>query len=59
MNVVVKRLVLPRMLARGKGAVVNVSSASALLPTPLTTVYAATKAYVAKFTDGLSLHLAA
>lgn len=44
------RLVLPGMVQRGQGAVVNVSSGSELQPLPLMTVYAATKAYVRSFT---------
>lgn len=37
------KLVLPRMVAKGRGAVVNVSSGSELQPLPLMTIYAATK----------------
>ncbi|XP_022820931.1 inactive hydroxysteroid dehydrogenase-like protein 1 [Spodoptera litura] len=44
------RVVLPGMVQRGRGAVVNVSSGSELQPLPLMTVYAATKAYVRSFT---------
>ncbi|XP_068621429.1 inactive hydroxysteroid dehydrogenase-like protein 1 [Battus philenor] len=44
------RLVLPGMMARGRGAVVNMSSASELQPLPLMAVYAATKAYVRSLT---------
>jgi len=41
------RLVLPGMLARGRGLVINVGSASASMPTgvPLMALYAATKVY--------------
>lgn len=41
------RLVLPGMLARGRGLVINVGSASASMPpaVPLMTLYAATKVY--------------
>lgn len=51
------RMVLPAMLARGRGAVVNVGSASGSLYTgsPLYAVYSATKAYVDMFSR--SLHL--
>ncbi|KAG6452966.1 inactive hydroxysteroid dehydrogenase-like protein 1 [Manduca sexta] len=44
------RLVLDGMVARGRGAVVNVSSGSELQPLPLMTIYAATKAYIQSFT---------
>ncbi|XP_075991849.1 inactive hydroxysteroid dehydrogenase-like protein 1 [Anticarsia gemmatalis] len=47
------RLVLPAMVARGSGAVVNVSSGSELQPLPLMTVYAATKAYIHSFTHAI------
>ncbi|KAM3959138.1 inactive hydroxysteroid dehydrogenase-like protein 1 [Aphomia sociella] len=47
------KIVLPAMVERGKGAIVNVSSGSELQPLPLMTVYAATKAYVRSFTFGL------
>ncbi|KOB71111.1 Steroid dehydrogenase, partial [Operophtera brumata] len=47
------RMVLPGMVARGKGALVNVSSGSELQPLPLMTVYAATKAYVESFTKAV------
>lgn len=48
------RLVLPRMLEKKRGAVVNISSLSALMSSPLLTVYAASKAYVDKFTADLA-----
>ncbi|KAL0848812.1 hypothetical protein ABMA28_013237 [Loxostege sticticalis] len=47
------KLVLPRMVAKGRGAVVNVSSGSELQPLPLMTIYAATKAYVRSLTLAL------
>ena len=40
------RAVLPGMVARRRGAVVNISSGSAAMPSPLLAEYAATKAYV-------------
>ncbi|KAG8233315.1 hypothetical protein J437_LFUL013785 [Ladona fulva] len=49
------QIVLPQMIERGKGVIVNVSSASALFPSPLLTVYAATKAYVDKFSTDLAI----
>lgn len=47
------KMVLPQMLDRGTGAIINVSSLSAVIPAPLITVYAATKAFVDKFSDDL------
>lgn len=49
------KLVLPQMLERGTGAIINVSSLSAVIPAPLITVYAATKAFVDKFSDDLDV----
>ncbi|XP_017554949.1 very-long-chain 3-oxoacyl-CoA reductase-A [Pygocentrus nattereri] len=47
------RLVLPRMEARARGVVLNISSASGMYPVPLLTVYSATKAFVDFFSRGL------
>lgn len=47
------RMLLPGMVQRGRGAVVNVSSGSELQPLPLMTIYAATKAYVRSFTHAV------
>ncbi|XP_073514269.1 very-long-chain 3-oxoacyl-CoA reductase [Phyllobates terribilis] len=47
------RLVLPGMLARSKGVILNISSASGMYPIPLLTVYSATKAFVDFFSRGL------
>lgn len=49
------RLILPQMKQRQKGAVINLSSMSALIPAPLLSVYAGVKAYVDTFTKGLAL----
>jgi hypothetical protein len=46
--------VLPGMRARGRGAVVNVSSDSARAPTPGEAGYSASKAAVSAFTEALS-----
>jgi len=48
------RLVLPGMQERKRGAIVNISSASARGPCPLLTVYSATKAYVDRFSTSLN-----
>ncbi len=47
------RIVLPQMVDRKKGLIVNISSATNFLPAPLLTVYAATKAFVKKVSDDL------
>lgn len=52
------QLVLPQMIERGKGVIVNVSSSAALFPSPLLTVYAASKAYVDKFSTDLAIECA-
>jgi hypothetical protein len=44
---------LQSMRAHGRGAILNVASGAAFLPTPNLAVYAATKAYVVSFTQGL------
>nr|XP_020464488.1 very-long-chain 3-oxoacyl-CoA reductase-B-like [Monopterus albus] len=49
------RLVLPRMVQRKKGAILNVASASAMYPVPLLTLYSATKAFVDFFSQGLQI----
>ena len=49
------RAVLPQMIERKSGAVINLSSAAAKPPNPLLTVYASTKGFVENFTKGLAL----
>ncbi|XP_049879548.1 very-long-chain 3-oxoacyl-CoA reductase [Pectinophora gossypiella] len=46
-------LVLPGMVKREKGVVINIGSASSIIPSPLLAVYAASKAYVDKLTEAL------
>ena len=48
------RGLLPPMVARGRGAIINVSSIAAFLPVPYMGVYAATKAFILSFTEALS-----
>ncbi len=48
---------VPGMVRRGHGAVMNVSSLASLMPLPDATVYAATKAYVTSFSEGLRAEL--
>lgn len=51
-------LFLPGMVERRKGVVINISSLSAVIPAPLLTVYAASKAFVDKFSDDLATEYA-
>ncbi|XP_048339604.1 very-long-chain 3-oxoacyl-CoA reductase isoform X2 [Sphaerodactylus townsendi] len=48
------RLVLPRMLERSKGVIVNMSSFAGYNPIPFITLYSATKAFVDFFSRGLN-----
>ncbi len=51
------RRLLPQMIARKRGAILNVSSSAGFLPIPGFAVYAATKAYVASFSEALRAEL--
>ncbi len=51
------RAVLPSMIARGSGAIVNITSIAALLPTPYMSVYNAAKAGLAAFSESLRTEL--
>jgi hypothetical protein len=48
------RLLLPAMVERRCGGIINVSSTASFQPVPYTSVYAATKAYVTSFSMGLA-----
>lgn len=50
-------LLVPQMVHRGGGAVINVSSLASLIPIPDFAVYAATKAYVTSFSEALRIEL--
>lgn len=52
------RLVLPAMIARRRGAIVNVCSMSAFQPVPFLASYAASKAFVLSLTESLAEELA-
>jgi uncharacterized protein len=47
------RLYLPGMLARDRGAVINVASTAAFQPVPYMAVYGASKAFVLSFTEAV------
>ncbi len=51
------RHLLPRMIARRHGRILNVSSLAGFLPIPDFAVYAATKAYVTSFSEALRVEL--
>jgi len=54
----VTKMVLPGMLARRAGQIVNVSSVAAFQPGPLMAVYYASKAYVQSFSEALAEEVA-
>jgi short-subunit dehydrogenase len=51
------RAVLPRMVERGHGAIINVSSLAGEAATPYNATYGATKAFVTSFSEALSEEL--
>jgi short-subunit dehydrogenase len=51
------RGLLPQMISRKRGAILNVSSSAGFLPIPGMNVYAATKAYVNSFSEALRAEL--
>lgn len=53
----ITRKLLPQMIAKKHGAILNVSSSAGFLPIPGFAVYAATKAYVTSFSEALRAEL--
>lgn len=53
----VTRVILPGMIKRNKGVVINISSLTADIISPYLTVYAASKAYIIKFSADLAAEL--
>ncbi|XP_040010516.1 testosterone 17-beta-dehydrogenase 3 [Xiphias gladius] len=47
------KIILPGMENRGKGVIVNISSGAACIPFPMYTLYAASKVFVERFSQGL------
>jgi short-subunit dehydrogenase len=52
------KLLVPGMVARGRGRIVNVASTAGFQPGPLMSVYYATKAFVIAFSEALAEELA-
>jgi short-subunit dehydrogenase len=48
---------VPAMLARGSGGIINVASTAAFQPVPYMAVYGATKAFVLSFSEALAVEL--
>ncbi len=51
------KLFIPDMLALRKGAILNLGSNGSFVPSPLTAVYSATKAYVLSFSEAIAEEL--
>jgi uncharacterized protein len=51
------RHLLPQMVSKGHGGILNVSSSAGFLPIPGSAVYAASKAYVTSFSESLRAEL--
>src|SRR5438034_7139065 len=51
------RRLLPHMIAKRRGGILNVSSSAGFLPIPGDAVYAATKAYVTSFSEAIRVEL--
>jgi uncharacterized protein len=51
------RALLPRMVARGRGQIMNLASVLSFMPVPYFATYAATKAFVLHFTEALAQEL--
>lgn len=51
------RLLLPGMIERGRGGILNLASTAAFQPGPMMAVYCAAKAFVLSFTEALSEEL--
>ncbi|KAL1493168.1 hypothetical protein ABEB36_011277 [Hypothenemus hampei] len=48
------KIVLPGMVERKRGVIVNISSTAAQIPSPLLSVYSASKSFVEKFSEDLA-----
>jgi uncharacterized protein len=54
---ILTRALLPAMIQKKRGAILNVSSSAGFLPIPRLAVYAATKAYVSSFSEAIRAEL--
>lgn len=52
------RIVLPKLVEKKRGLIVNLSSAAAIVPSPLLSVYSASKVYVDYFSQSLAAEYA-
>jgi NAD(P)-dependent dehydrogenase (short-subunit alcohol dehydrogenase family) len=52
------KAVLPGMIQRGHGVIINIGSYSAIRPTPMSTAYGSSKAALARFSDCLATEVA-
>jgi len=55
--VALTRALLPPMVARGRGQIINVASLLSFMPTPYFATYGATKAFVLAFSEALAFEL--
>ena len=55
--VALTRLLLPDMVARGEGRILNVASTAGMLPGPLQAIYYSTKAFVVSFSQAIAHEL--
>ncbi|KAL4712341.1 hypothetical protein ACJJTC_001502 [Scirpophaga incertulas] len=51
-------MIMPDMVKRKKGVIINIASATASIPSPLLAVYGATKAYIQKLTEAIRIEYA-
>jgi uncharacterized protein len=52
------KLVLPAMVTRGRGRILNIGSIGSFVPSPRNAVYSATKAYLLSFSEAIAEELA-
>lgn len=54
----IARVLLPGMMARGRGVLINISSTAGVIPSPYLSVYSASKAYITKLSGDLAAEAA-